>query len=208
LQNDTPNYVTLIEPPDADPHVRWCERERLAAAPYSIFKCRGKILRVGNRKSHLFPCYRMGKSKVLSVQGRTRNEICLRGTIESITQQGETKRKRMDANLVCAPGKRTSFKQRVANTPIQNTEGSFGWLPFTVINNSAMAVTHIDAQRMTGSVFLPFWRPDNQCMVHLTGLMVFEQHAKSPVYPSTAGKYHQAAGDFIQAVDEPDMTIV
>jgi hypothetical protein len=36
LQNDTPNYVTLIEPPDADPHVRWCERERLAAAPYSI----------------------------------------------------------------------------------------------------------------------------------------------------------------------------
>ena len=36
LQNDTPNYVILIEPPDADPHVRWCERERLAAAPYSI----------------------------------------------------------------------------------------------------------------------------------------------------------------------------
>ena len=30
--------VTLNEPPDADPHVRWCERERLAAAPYSIFK--------------------------------------------------------------------------------------------------------------------------------------------------------------------------
>ncbi len=36
LQNDTPNYVILIEPPDADPHVRWCERGRLAAAPYSI----------------------------------------------------------------------------------------------------------------------------------------------------------------------------
>jgi hypothetical protein len=28
--------VILGEPPDADPHVRWCERERLAAAPYSI----------------------------------------------------------------------------------------------------------------------------------------------------------------------------
>jgi len=26
----------LGEPPDADPNVRWCERERLAAAPYSI----------------------------------------------------------------------------------------------------------------------------------------------------------------------------
>jgi hypothetical protein len=38
LQNDTPNYVILIEPPDADPHVRWCERERLAAAPYSILE--------------------------------------------------------------------------------------------------------------------------------------------------------------------------
>jgi dipeptidyl aminopeptidase/acylaminoacyl peptidase len=36
LQNDTPSYVILIEPPDADPHVRWCERERLTAAPYSI----------------------------------------------------------------------------------------------------------------------------------------------------------------------------
>jgi hypothetical protein len=33
--------ATLGEPPDADPHVLWCERERLAAAPYSInhFKC-------------------------------------------------------------------------------------------------------------------------------------------------------------------------
>jgi hypothetical protein len=28
--------VILDEPPDAAPHVRWCERERLAAAPYSI----------------------------------------------------------------------------------------------------------------------------------------------------------------------------
>jgi hypothetical protein len=28
--------ATLNEPPDADPHVRWCERGRLAAAPYSI----------------------------------------------------------------------------------------------------------------------------------------------------------------------------
>ncbi len=36
LQNDTPNCVTLIEPPDADPHVRWCERGRLITAPYSI----------------------------------------------------------------------------------------------------------------------------------------------------------------------------
>ena len=26
----------LDEPPYADPHVRWCERGRLAAAPYSI----------------------------------------------------------------------------------------------------------------------------------------------------------------------------
>ena len=28
--------LTFTEPPDADPHVRWCERGRLAAAPYSI----------------------------------------------------------------------------------------------------------------------------------------------------------------------------
>jgi hypothetical protein len=37
LPNDTTNYVILIEPPDADPHVRWCERERLITAPYSIY---------------------------------------------------------------------------------------------------------------------------------------------------------------------------
>jgi hypothetical protein len=35
--NAITNYVVLDEPPDADPHVRWCERGRLAAAPYSIF---------------------------------------------------------------------------------------------------------------------------------------------------------------------------
>jgi hypothetical protein len=34
--NAITNYVVLDEPPDADPHVRWCERGRLAAAPYSI----------------------------------------------------------------------------------------------------------------------------------------------------------------------------
>ena len=34
--NAIANYVVLDEPPDADPHVRWCERGRLAAAPYSI----------------------------------------------------------------------------------------------------------------------------------------------------------------------------
>jgi len=28
----------LDEPPDADPHVRWCERGRLVAAPYSIVR--------------------------------------------------------------------------------------------------------------------------------------------------------------------------
>jgi hypothetical protein len=38
LPNDTTSYVILIEPPDAAPHVRWCERERLASAPYSIFR--------------------------------------------------------------------------------------------------------------------------------------------------------------------------
>ena len=36
LQNDINNCVILDEPPDADPHVRWCERGRLVAAPYSI----------------------------------------------------------------------------------------------------------------------------------------------------------------------------
>jgi hypothetical protein len=39
------NYVILIEPPAkrADPHVRWCERERLIAAPYSICKWRDRL---------------------------------------------------------------------------------------------------------------------------------------------------------------------
>jgi hypothetical protein len=36
LVSDIGNCVKLDEPPDADPHVRWCERGRLAAAPYSI----------------------------------------------------------------------------------------------------------------------------------------------------------------------------
>src|SRR5512136_2816302 len=41
--------VIFGEPPDADPHVRWCERGRLAAAPYSI---RGVIALI---HSHLTP---------------------------------------------------------------------------------------------------------------------------------------------------------
>ena len=36
MVSDTGTCVKLDEPPDADPHVRWCERGRLAAAPYSI----------------------------------------------------------------------------------------------------------------------------------------------------------------------------
>jgi len=34
----TTNCAVLDEPPDADPHVRWCERGRLVAAPYSILQ--------------------------------------------------------------------------------------------------------------------------------------------------------------------------
>jgi hypothetical protein len=39
-RNATANCGVLDEPPDADPHVRWCERERLVAAPYSISRDR------------------------------------------------------------------------------------------------------------------------------------------------------------------------
>jgi hypothetical protein len=38
LVSDIGNCVELDEPPDADPHVRWRERGRLAAAPYSIVR--------------------------------------------------------------------------------------------------------------------------------------------------------------------------
>jgi hypothetical protein len=48
LQNDTSNFVTLIEPPDADPHVRWCERGRLVTAPYSISILVVILVPVGN----------------------------------------------------------------------------------------------------------------------------------------------------------------
>jgi ATP-binding cassette, subfamily F, member 3 len=38
--------VFLDEPPDADPHVRWCERGRLAAAPYSIQRALAGLARL------------------------------------------------------------------------------------------------------------------------------------------------------------------
>jgi hypothetical protein len=41
--SDTGDCVELDEPPDADPHVRWCERGRLAAAPYSIVADTGPL---------------------------------------------------------------------------------------------------------------------------------------------------------------------
>jgi hypothetical protein len=34
--NGITNCVLLDEPPCTDPYARWCERGRLAAAPYSI----------------------------------------------------------------------------------------------------------------------------------------------------------------------------
>jgi hypothetical protein len=36
LKDRYKNCVLLDEAPDADPHVRWCERGRLVSAPYSI----------------------------------------------------------------------------------------------------------------------------------------------------------------------------
>jgi hypothetical protein len=36
----------LDEPPDADPHVRWCERGRLAAASYSIISIKTSRLKI------------------------------------------------------------------------------------------------------------------------------------------------------------------
>jgi hypothetical protein len=52
-KNSITDYEQLDEPPDADPHVRWCEREQLVTAPYSILP---ELCMLGNlswRKEHL-----------------------------------------------------------------------------------------------------------------------------------------------------------
>ncbi len=38
------NALTLTEPPDADPHVRWCERRALAPPSYSISICNNSLI--------------------------------------------------------------------------------------------------------------------------------------------------------------------
>ena len=43
--------VKLTEPPDAEPHVRWCERSAAKAASYSIIICIG--WKIGSFFDHL-----------------------------------------------------------------------------------------------------------------------------------------------------------
>jgi hypothetical protein len=76
LQNDTTNYVILIEPPDADPHVRWCERGRLITAPYSI-GCEGLIDGESGYPSPTLPKWE-GTFVDSSVRGLINDESCLR----------------------------------------------------------------------------------------------------------------------------------
>jgi hypothetical protein len=57
-------------------------------------------------------------------------------------------------------------------------------------------------------VFIPGWQADNDGVVELLHLMVFELHIQGPVRLGAASKNHQTAGDLIQAMNDPDAAIL
>lgn len=49
--------VKLTEPPDAEPHVRWCERSAAKAASYSIYICAceyNKGIQIGRKSASIY----------------------------------------------------------------------------------------------------------------------------------------------------------
>ena len=85
----------------------------------------------------------MRERKGLGMKGGTPDQVCLGGTVEDITQQGETQCVGMNPNLVGAPGGRNCRKERIAVESLQNMEICLGWFPFAMINDRSMTMSHV-----------------------------------------------------------------
>ena len=147
------------------------------------------------------------KFQRMGMQGRTLDQVRPGGTVEGIAQQGEPQRKGMHPHLVCTPGSRNCSEERIAIEAFQDLEGCLGWFAFPVINNCPMAMTQVDTQRVAGYVFIPRRIANGYGMVELMGLVVFKEYVQFTVGLGASSEDDHAAGDFIQAVNNPDRTI-
>ena len=182
--------------------------DRLLLFPAKPLECVFEILGVGGRIGQSFVGDGMREGEDMGVQSGTQDQVRFGGTVEGIAQEGQPQRVRMYAYLVRAPGGGNCLEQRVAIEVLQNVESCLGWFPFDVIDVRSVAVPHVGTQRMAGGMIVPGGRAYNDGVVHLMRFVVLKEHIQRAVGLGAAGKNHQAAGDFVQTVDDPDAAIV
>ena len=105
---------------------------------FYIFRVRR---RVDNPFSRLWVCERQGQR----VQSRARNQVCVRGAIQDISEQWIPQRRQMRADLVCTACQRTRFEQGPGLSPYKDFEVRFrGFAPF-MVDGGTVLVSHVDS---------------------------------------------------------------
>ena len=149
-----------------------------------------------------------GEFKGKGMQGRAGDQAGGGGAVKGIPEQRMPQGISMHTHLVCATGGGKSSQERIAIEAFQNLESGLGWFALAVIDNCAMGMPDIDAQRMAGSVFFPDRGTDHEGVIDFVCLMVLELNIQLPMRGSVARENHQPAGDFVQAVYYPKATVL
>ena len=166
-----------------------------------FFQCGEKIRGVGGSEGKGLPIELKGERK--GVQGGAGDPFDGGTAVEHIAQQGEAEGVGMHAHLVRAPGGRNGFQQTGFSEAFQHPEGCLGGFALAMVHRSAVAVPHIDAQRVAGGVFLPGRLTRYKGMIHLAGKMPFKKDAQASVDISRAGKENHTTGTPVQTVNDP-----
>lgn len=68
-----------------------------------------------------------------------------------------------------------------------------------------MFMPHVDSQWMPRNLLLPSWNPHDNGVVNLFHLVIFKLHIQRAVTLGIPRKDHHPAGDFVQAMHNPDL---
>ena len=86
---------------------------------------------------------------------------------------------------------------------LQHSERRLGRFSLAVVYRGAVAVAHVDAQRVAGGMLIPFGIADDDGVVYLLYFMALELNVQGPVRFGGAGEDHHPAGDLVQPMDDP-----
>ncbi len=138
------------------------------------------------------------------MQGRPENQRCRWSAVQRISQNRESDGKQVSANLVRPTGFWLCFQQSITGKTFEDTESGLGRLAAPAVHDGALGMSNAAPQRVMGNTPLPGWLPTHQGVIHFNDRPRLECSIQRPVRFGVASENKDAAGDFIQAMHNPE----